>query len=459
MQPRGRDGPAGWVRRTRSPYDGEFHGALEGSVNSSPKSAMPIAEIPEILEDLRQGRMIVLVDDPDRENEGDLAMLAEHVTPEAINFMAMEGRGLICMPLAEDLCDALDLPPQVSKNTSRMTTGFTVSIEAAEGVTTGISAHDRAHTIRTAAREGARPEDLARPGHIFPLRAKRGGTLVRGGQTEGIVDLARLAGARPAGVICEVMNPDGTMARMPDLEVFAEKHGLKICTIESIIAWRRQNERLVEPLELDVPLPTRFGEFRAHMFRSALDGKEHVALSRGLEGPGLDGPYPACEEPVFVRVHSECLTGDAFHSLRCDCGPQLDRALELLGQKERGVLVYMRQEGRGIGLVNKLKAYRLQDQGLDTVEANQALGFPADLREYGLGAQILQYLGVRRMHLLTNNPKKIAGLHGYGLEVIDQLPLSIDPNPFNERYLQTKREKLGHLVPGPGGGEGEGPPK
>ena len=449
----------GWERSTLSPYDGEFPGALEGPANPSPDCVMPIAEIPEILEDLRQGRMIVLVDDPDRENEGDLAMLAEHVTPEAINFMATEGRGLICMPLAENLCDDLELPPQVSKNTSRMSTGFTVSIEAAEGVTTGISAHDRAHTILTACREGARPEDLARPGHIFPLRAKMGGTLVRGGQTEGIVDLARLAGGRPAGVICEVMNADGTMARMPDLETFAQKHDLKICTIESIIAWRRQNERLVEPLEMDVPLPTRFGEFRAHMFRSALDGKEHVALSRGLEGPGLDGPYPSCSEPVHVRVHSECLTGDAFHSLRCDCGPQLDRALEILGQKERGVLVYMRQEGRGIGLMNKLKAYRLQDEGLDTVEANQALGFPADLREYGLGAQILQYLGVRRMHLLTNNPKKIAGLHGYGLEVVDQLPLSVEANPFNERYLQTKREKLGHLVPGPGAGDGGDPPK
>ena len=409
---------------------------------------MPISEIPEILEELRQGRMIILVDDPDRENEGDLAMLAEHVTPEAVNFMATQGRGLICMPLAEQICDQLDLEPQAKKNTSKMGTGFTVSIEASEGVTTGISAQDRAHTIRTAIRDGARPSDLARPGHIFPLRARKGGVLVRGGQTEGIVDLARLCRARPAGVICEVMKDDGTMARMPDLELFAAKYDLKICTIESIIAWRRQNERLIEPVEMGIPMPTPFGSFEAHLFRSLIDSKDHVALSRGMVGPGLDGPWQACEEPVHVRVHSECLTGDAFHSLRCDCGPQLDKALEILGQQERAVLVYMRQEGRGIGLANKLKAYRLQDEGMDTVEANVALGFPADLREYGLGAQILQYLGVRRIHLLTNNPKKIAGLKGYGLELVDQLPLSIEPNSRNVKYLRTKRDKMGHILYG-----------
>jgi len=409
---------------------------------------MPISEIPEILEELRQGRMIILVADPDREHEGDLALLAEHFTPEAVNFMASQGRGLICLPLTEETCDRLELEPQAKKNTSKMGTGFTVSIEAAEGVTTGISAYDRSRTIQVAIAEGTRPDDLARPGHIFPLRAKRGGTLVRGGQTEGIIDLARLCGARPAGVICEVMKDDGTMARMPDLEVFAEKHGLKICTIESIIAWRRRNERLIEPEESGVPLPTPFGTFQAHLFRSQLDGKEHVALSRGLGGPGLDGPWNACEEPVWVRVHSECLTGDLFHSLRCDCGPQLEKTLEILGKQERAVLVYMRQEGRGIGLANKLRAYRLQDEGLDTVEANQALGFPADLREYGIGAQILHYLGVRRMRLLTNNPKKIAGLRGYGLEIVDQLPLTISPNPMNIRYLRTKRDKLGHALPG-----------
>lgn len=408
---------------------------------------MAISTIPEILAELRAGRMIVLVDDPGRENEGDLAMLAEHVTPEAINFMAREGRGLVCMPLAAELCDQLELVPQASSNTNKMGTGFTVSIEAASGVTTGISAKDRAHTIRVAAAPNAQPHDLARPGHVFPLRAREGGTLVRGGQTEGIVDLARLAGARPAGVICEIMNEDGSMARMPDLEIFAQRHGLKICTIEAIIAWRRRNERLIEPIEMDLPLPTKFGLFQAHLFRSKVDGKEHVALSKGLEGPSLDGPRKPVQDVVTVRVHSECLTGDVFHSLRCDCGPQLDKALETLGREERGVLVYMRQEGRGIGLENKLKAYRLQDQGLDTVEANEKLGFAADLREYGLGAQILQYLGVRRMRLLTNNPKKIAGLNGYGLEVVDQVPIATPPHPGNAKYLRTKRDKLGHILP------------
>jgi 3,4-dihydroxy 2-butanone 4-phosphate synthase/GTP cyclohydrolase II len=408
---------------------------------------MAISSIPDVLSDLLAGRMVILVDDPGRENEGDLAMLAEHVTPEAINFMAREGRGLVCMPLAPELCDHLELTPQSAKNTSKLGTGFTVSIEAATGVTTGISAKDRAHTIRTACAPNAVPEDLARPGHVFPLRAREGGVLVRGGQTEGIVDLARLCGARPAGVICEIMKDDGTMARMPDLEAFAQKHGLKICTIESLIAWRRQNERLVEPIELDVPLPTPFGLFQAHMFRSKIDGKEHVALSIGLPGPGLDGPRAPIDEPVTVRVHSECLTGDVFHSMRCDCGPQLDAALAILGKEPRGVLVYMRQEGRGIGLAAKLKAYRLQDEGLDTVEANEKLGFPADLREYGLGAQILQYLGVRRMRLLTNNPKKIAGLAGYGLELLDQVPLPSVPNEQNLRYLETKRDKMGHTLP------------
>ncbi len=415
---------------------------------------MPISPIPEILEDLKRGKMVILVDDPSRENEGDLAMLAERVTPAAINFMAREARGLICMPMSEELCERLELEPQVPKNTSKLGTGFTVSIEAAEGVTTGISAADRAHTILTAVRPGAQGSDLARPGHVFPLRAREGGVLVRGGQTEGMVDLARLCGARPAGVICEIMNEDGTMARMGDLERFAERHGLRICTIEDLIAYRRQHERLVEPVEMDIPIPTPFGVFQAHLFRSKVDGKEHLALTRGMPGPGLDGPREGVEEPVVVRVHSECLTGDVFRSLRCDCGPQLDRALEALGQEPRAVLVYMRQEGRGIGLANKLKAYRLQDEGLDTVEANTALGFAADLREYGLGAQILHYLGVRRMRLLTNNPKKIAGLNGYGLEVLDQVPLHTTPNPRNLGYLRTKREKLGHLL---GGLEGAPP--
>jgi 3,4-dihydroxy 2-butanone 4-phosphate synthase/GTP cyclohydrolase II len=408
---------------------------------------MPISPIPEILDDLKRGRMVILVDDPGRENEGDLAMLAEHVTPEAINFMAKEARGLICLPMAAELCERLELEPQSPKNTSRMGTGFTVSIEAASGVTTGISAADRAHTIRTAAAAGAAARDLVRPGHVFPLRAREGGVLVRGGQTEGMVDLAELCGSRPAGVICEIMNDDGTMARMPELELFAAKHGLKICTIADLIAYRRKHERLVEPMQMDTPLPTKFGEFSAHLFRSKVDGKEHMALTIGMPGPGLDGPRAAVDGVVTVRVHSECLTGDVFHSLRCDCGPQLDKALEILGREKHGVLVYMRQEGRGIGLEAKLKAYRLQDQGLDTVEANAALGFPADLREYGLGAQILRYLGVRKMRLLTNNPKKIAGLGGYGLELVDQVPLFTAPNPINTKYLRTKRDKMGHVLP------------
>ena len=407
---------------------------------------MPISPIEDVVEDLREGRMIILVDDPDRENEGDLAMLAEKVDADAINFMAKEGRGLICMPLSEEICDRLDLPMQATHNTNAHGTAFTVSIEAKKGVTTGISAADRAHTIRVAADAKCTAEDLARPGHIFPLRAKSGGTLVRGGQTEGIVDLARLAGATPAGVICEIMNDDGTMSRMPELEVFAEKHGLKICTIADLIEYRRRHERLVEPLvDSGVPIQTDHGLFHMHLFRSKLDGKEHVALTHGLPTATEDGaPAEAVDGDVHVRVHSECLTGDVFGSQRCDCGPQLDKAMEMLASKERGVLVYLRQEGRGIGLANKLKAYHLQDGGMDTVEANEALGLPVDLREYGIGAQILFHLGVRRMRLLTNNPKKIHGLSGYGLELVDQIPLETPPNPNNERYLRTKRERMGH---------------
>jgi len=411
-----------------------------------PTGIMAISTIPEAIEDLRQGKMIILVDDPSRENEGDLAMLAEHITPEAVNFMAREGRGLICLPMSGSLCDRLRLEPQTRENTSSFHTAFTVSIEAATGVTTGISAADRARTIQVAVDPDSQPGDLARPGHIFPLRAKDGGVLVRGGQTEGIVDLARLAGSREAGVICEIMNDDGSMSRMPELEVFASKHGLKICTIADLIAYRRHTEMLVSRIEQDVPLPTPFGDFQLHLFRSKVDGKEHIALTRGIASTPEGTAPEALEEPVFVRVHSECLTGDVLHSLRCDCGPQLDTALEILGQKEKGVLLYLRQEGRGIGLANKLKAYRLQDQGMDTVEANRALGFSADLREYGIGAQILQFLGVRRMHLLTNNPKKIHGMSGYGMQVLDQLPLEIEPNPNNAKYLQTKREKLGHTM-------------
>jgi len=408
---------------------------------------MPTSPIPEILDELRAGRMVILVDDPSRENEGDLAMLAEHATPEAINFMAREARGLICMPMAGEVCDRLMLRPQVERNGSRMGTAFTISIEAASGVTTGISAADRSHTIRLAAAPGARPEDLVSPGHVFPLRARDGGVLVREGQTEGIVDLARLSGAStPTGVICEIMQEDGTMARMPQLEAFAARHGLKICTIADLITHRRHAERLVEPLVMDVPLPTRHGPFTAHLFRSKVDEIEHIALTRGMPGPGADGPREAVGEVVTVRVHSECLTGDVFGSQRCDCEPQLHQALERLAREPHAVLLYLRQEGRGIGLANKLKAYRLQDQGLDTVEANQALGLPADLREYGIGAQILHYLGVRRMQILTNNPKKLHGLSGYGLELVDQIALETDPNPNNIRYLQTKKAKLGHLL-------------
>ncbi|MEM9379003.1 MAG: bifunctional 3,4-dihydroxy-2-butanone-4-phosphate synthase/GTP cyclohydrolase II [Planctomycetota bacterium] len=410
---------------------------------------MPISPISEVVEDLRRGRMVILVDDPDRENEGDLAMLADKVTPEAINFMAREGRGLICVPMAGDVCDRLELPMQAAHNTNAHGTAFTISIEAATGVTTGISAKDRARTIQVAADPDARPKDLARPGHIFPLRAKDGGVLVRGGQTEGIVDLARLAGGSPVGVICEIMNEDGTMSRMPELEAFADIHELKICTIADLIEYRRRNEQLIVP-EVDAPVPiqTDHGLFQMHLFRSKIDGKEHVALAHGLPESDGEGPAEAIEEDVFVRVHSECLTGDVFGSQRCDCGPQLDKAMAILASKERGVLVYLRQEGRGIGLANKLKAYHLQDRGMDTVEANEALGLPVDLREYGIGAQILFHLGVRRMRLLTNNPKKIHGLAGYGLELVDQVPLQVEPNPNNVKYLRTKMERMGHTLTG-----------
>ena len=417
-------------------------------VGSKEPRRMSIAGIPEVLDDLRQGRMIILVDDPDRENEGDLVMLAQFVDAAAINFMAKQARGLICMPLDGETCDRLGLEAQVTENTNQHGTAFTVSVEAATGVTTGISAGDRARTVSVICDPDSRAEDLVRPGHIFPLRAKDGGVLVRGGQTEGSIDLARLAGCRPAAVICEVMNDDGTMARLPDLEFFAVEHGIKICTIADLIAYRREHERLVEPVEMDVPMSTAHGSFLLHLFRSIVDDKEHVALTVGMPDAGLDGKRPAVLEPVFVRVHSECLTGDVFGSLRCDCGPQLDKALKILSSKRHGVLVYLRQEGRGIGLANKLKAYRLQDEGLDTVEANQALGLPVDLREYGIGAQILHFLGVRRMRLLTNNPKKIPGLGGHGLEVVDQLPLETEPNPVNLKYLRTKRDKLGHLLVG-----------
>jgi len=387
---------------------------------------------------LRRGKMIILVDDEDRENEGDLCIAAEKVTPAAVNFMARHGRGLICLALSEEKVRALDLPLMVpeGQNASAFGTAFTVSIEAAKGVTTGISARDRAHTILTAVRDDAVPEDLVRPGHVFPLRARPGGVLVRAGQTEGSVDLARMAGLKPAAVICEVMKDDGTMARMPDLQRLARDHGLAVASVADLIAYRMMKDSLVRRAA-SAPLPTEYGEFTAVAYENDVDRHQHVALLKGSWRP---------EEAVLVRVHSKCLTGDVFGSERCDCGPQLHAALQQISRTGRGVLLYLDQEGRGIGLVNKLKAYNLQDQGLDTAEANVQLGFKPDLRDYGIGAQILRDLGVRRMRLLTNNPKKIIGLEGYGLQVVERVPIEMPPSRSNRAYLAAKRDKLGHLL-------------
>jgi 3,4-dihydroxy 2-butanone 4-phosphate synthase/GTP cyclohydrolase II len=392
--------------------------------------------IESVIADVRKGKTVIVVDDADRENEGDLILAAQHVTPDGVNFMAKHGRGLICVPTTSERLQQLGIERMVRQNREVFRTDFQVSVDAAKGVTTGISAADRAKTIQIMADPTAVPEDLVQPGHVFPLRSRPGGVLQRAGHTEAAVDLAELAGCRPIGVLCEILNDDGTMARLPQLFKFAKKHKLKICTIEDLIQFRRTREKLVERVET-VNMPTDYGNFDLHLYRSKIDGQHHVALVRG---------EVAGQKNVLVRVHSECLTGDVFGSRRCDCGPQLHQAMRQVAEAGRGVIVYMRQEGRGIGLAPKIKAYKLQEQGYDTVEANQKLGYGMDLREYGLGAQILCDLGLKTIRLLTNNPKKVVGLEGYGLKIIEQVPIRVKPNPHNERYLKVKREKMGHLL-------------
>jgi len=397
---------------------------------------MTLATIPEAIEDIKTGKFVIVVDDEDRENEGDLVMAAEKVTTEAVNFMAKYGRGLICMPMTGQRLDDLRIPMMASNNTSRFGTAFSVSVEAREGTSTGISAADRARTVQVLSDPNSRHEDIVMPGHMFPLRARDGGVLVRSGQTEATVDLARMAGLTPAGVCCEIMNEDGTMARLPQLKVFGKKHGLKIISVADLIAYRYRNERLVQRVA-EAKLPTPFGDFKVIAYKSSTDPAEHLAMAMG---------DVATAEPVLVRVHSQCLTGDVFHSQRCDCGEQIEMSMKKIAEEGRGVVLYMRQEGRGIGIHNKIKAYALQDKGMDTVEANLSLGFKVDHRDYGVGAQILADLGVHSMRLMTNNPKKISGLESFGLKIVEQLPITTKPNPHNRKYLSTKQKKMGHIL-------------
>jgi 3,4-dihydroxy 2-butanone 4-phosphate synthase/GTP cyclohydrolase II len=409
---------------------------------------MAFAPIPEILEDLKAGKMIVLVDDEDRENEGDIVVAAEKMTPAIMNFMLTHARGVVCLALTAERCDRLHLHPQVDVNTAQLGTAFMVTVDAHQkyGVTTGVSAKDRAKTVEVAIAEDAQPQDLLRPGHISPLRARDGGVLVRAGQTEGSVDLARMAGLKPAGVICEILREDGEMARRPELELFCQKHQLKMCTIADLISYRLKREQFVKRIET-VTLPTDWGIFTLHAYQSVLDPQPHLALCKGGVGDvGPDGKAIEHHEPVLIRVHSECLTGDVFGSGKCDCGPQLSTAMEMIEKEGKGVLLYLRQEGRGIGLANKLHAYALQEKGLDTVEANERLGLPIDNRDYGIGSQILRDLGLQQLRIMTNNPKKIYGIDGYGLSVVEELPIKIEPGTHNERYLSTKKLKMGHRL-------------